>query len=283
MITLSVDDASLRKVGTACSGSGGYLYVRPGAAYEVVAGGTVVARGVLPPGVAVRRGAKAIEGAAVEPTTCAVTFSVDLPERERYTLRLDRGAQLSFRRGAAVRLRATQAKGGPAVATPTAAPVSGSLPGLPGPVPAGARIAPEDRSAPRAPALTFSLLNGERVDGATLWRDRPVVVAFTASWCARCPGQQGMLNALARKYEGLVAFVGVASQDKPADLKRWAVTNDVPYPVGIDDGGTSWRNYAVNEPPVLAVVGKGGRLLKGWTVDVSQAELDAVLSRLASR
>ena len=77
-ITLKVEDASLRKVGDACSGSGGYLYVRPGAAYEVVAGEQVLARGVLPPGVAVRRGANAIKGAAVEPTTCSVTFSVRL-------------------------------------------------------------------------------------------------------------------------------------------------------------------------------------------------------------
>jgi thiol-disulfide isomerase/thioredoxin len=215
--------------------------------------------------------------------TCAVTFSARLPSRDRYTLRLDRGAQLSFGRGSAVRLRATEATGGAPVAAPPSAPVTGNVAGLPGPVPAGAKLAPEDPSAPRAPALSFSLLDGKRVDGASLWSTRPVVAAFTASWCARCPGQQAMLNTLARKYEGLVAFVGVAQDDKPAALKRYAVSHEVPYAVGIDDSGTSWRNYGVSEPPVIAVIGKGGRLLRAWNVDITQATLDGVLSGLASR
>jgi thiol-disulfide isomerase/thioredoxin len=282
-ITLAVEDASLRKPGSACSGSGGYVYVRPGTAYEIVAGGQVLARGVLPPGVAERRGAKAIQGAAVEPTTCAVTFTAALPSRERYTLRLDRGAQLSFGRGASVRLHATEASGGPAVGAPPAKPVTAASPGLPGPVPAGARIAPEDTSAPRAPAFSATLLDGTRVSGAQLWATRPVVVAFTASWCARCPAQQPMLNALAKKYDGLVAFVGVAQEDKPADLERYTAEHEVPYATGIDTTGASWRSYAVIEPPTLAVIGKGGRLLRGWSVDVDQATLDGVLSGLASR
>jgi thiol-disulfide isomerase/thioredoxin len=282
-ITLAVEDASLRKPGSACSGSGGYVYVRPGAAYEIAAGGEVLARGVLPPGVAERRGARAIEGAAVEPTTCAVTFSASLPSRSRYTLRLDRGAQLSFGPAKAVRLRATQATSGPAVAAPPSKPVSGASPRLPGPVPAGARIAPEDSSAPAAPAFSATLLNGTRVSGSQLWATRPVVVAFTASWCARCPARQPMLNALAKKYDGLVAFVGVAQGDKPADLKRYTAEHAVPYATGIDATGTSWRNYAVTEPPTIAVIGKGGRLLRGWSVDVDQATLDGVLSGLVSR
>ncbi len=283
-ITLDVEDASLRKPGTACSGSGGYLYVRPGAAYEVLAGKDVLARGTLPPGVAVRRGVHKIQGAAVEPTSCAVTFSVKLPRRDRYTLRLDRGAQLTFARGDAVKLRASEATSGPRVAAPPSTPAAGgAVAGLPGPVPAGAKLAPEDTSAPRAPDFSATLLDGTPVRGSRLWATRPVVVAFTASWCARCPGQQPMLNALARKYEDLIAFVGVAQQDKPADLKRYLAEHEVPYPAGIDASGAAWRSYAVGEPPVIAVIGKGGRLLRGWSVDITQATLDGVLSGLASR
>jgi thiol-disulfide isomerase/thioredoxin len=282
-ITLKVEDASLRKVGDACSGSGGYLYVRPGAAYEVVAGGQVLARGVLPPGVAVRRGARRIQGAAVEPTTCTVTFSVKLPSRAKYTLRLDRGAQFSFADARSVSLVASQATSGPRIAAPPEKAVSGTLAGLPGPVPAGAKLAPEDTGAPKAPDFRFTTLDGRTVSGSSLWAVRPVVVAFTASWCARCPAQQPMLNDLAKKYAGLIAFVGVASQDKPQDLKRYALAHAVPYAVGIDSTGASWRSYTVDEPPVIAVIGKGGRLLRGWNVDVDEATVDGVLKTLASR
>jgi thiol-disulfide isomerase/thioredoxin len=282
-ITLKVEDASLRKVGDACSGSGGYLYVRPGAAYEVAAGGQVLARGALPPGVAVRRGANAIKGAAVEPTTCTVSFSVRLPSRARYTLRLDRGAQFSFSAARAVSLVASAASSGRRIAAPPQKAVSGTLAGLPGPVPAGAKLAPEDTSAPKAPDFQFTTLGGKTVSGSSLWAVRPVVVAFTASWCARCPAQQPMLNDLAKRYAGLIAFVGVAQQDKAADLERYAITHAVPYAVGIDSTGGSWRSYTVDEPPVIAVIGKGGRLLRGWNVDVDEATVDGVLKTLASR
>jgi cytochrome c biogenesis protein CcmG/thiol:disulfide interchange protein DsbE len=92
-----------------------------------------------------------------------------------------------------------------------------------------------------------------------------------------------MLNSLARKYEGLVAFVGVAQDDKPAALKHYAVSRKLPYAVGIDGSGTSWRNYGVSEPPVIAVIGKGGRLLRAWNVDIPESTLDGALARLASR
>ncbi len=235
-ITLNVDDASLRKVGDACSGSGGYLYVRPGAAFDVIAGGRVLARGVLPAGVAVPRANKPIQGAAVEPTTCSLTWSVALPPRAQYTLRLDRGAQFSFARA---RRRAADGLAGVVGAGDRRAE-GGSrcrercrrCPDRCRREPSSPRRTPPPRAAP---AFSFTTLDGKNVTGDALWKTRPVVVAFTASWCARCPAQQPMLNSLAAKYKDLIAFVGVAQQDKPDDLKRYALAHKVPYVMGIDE------------------------------------------------
>lgn len=296
-VTLSVDDSSLRKVGDACSGSGGYVYIHPGASYSIADGsGARLASGALPAGVAVRRGAKRIEGAAVEPTSCAVRFTAQLPARQSYRLRLDAGPTIDFARSAikadgALALQASAASGDvQSTPTPGAAATAvaaggdtvGGKRGLPGPLPAGAKLAPEETSAPRAHDFALTLLDGTQVQASRLWATRPVVLDFTASWCARCSQQQPMLNALAAKYENLIAFVAVASQDQPKALTDYLTTQKVPYAAGIDTAGTIWRDYAVDEPPVIAVIGKGGHFLHGWTVDVAQETLDAALSQLAT-
>ena len=157
----------------------------------------------------------------------------------------------------------------------------GGAAGLPGPLPAGATIAAEDTSAPRADDFGLTLLDGTGVRASRLWATRPVVVDFLASWCDRCAARQKELNDLARRYDGLVAFLGVAAHDRAGDLRGYLGSHDVPYAAGIDGNGSVWRAYAVDEPPVIVVVGKGGRLLRGWTVDVPEATLDRELSKLA--
>jgi thiol-disulfide isomerase/thioredoxin len=157
----------------------------------------------------------------------------------------------------------------------------GGKAGLPGPLPAGVTVAAEDTSAPRAADFGLTLLDGTRVRASQLWATRPVVVDFLASWCARCATAQAMLDRVAHRYDGRVAFLGVAAHDQADDLRAYLGKHRVPYAAGIDPSGSVWRAYAVDEPPVLVVVGKGGRLLRGWTVDVPGATLDRELARLA--
>jgi thiol-disulfide isomerase/thioredoxin len=159
----------------------------------------------------------------------------------------------------------------------------GGAAGLPGPLPEGAAVAAEDTSAPRAADFGLTLLDGTHVRASRLWATHPVVVDFLASWCERCAARQGMLDHLARKYAGLVAFLGVAAHDRADDLRGYLGSHRVPYAAGIDRSGGIWRDYAVDEPPVLVVIGKGGRLLRGWTVDPSETALDRELAGLARR
>src|SRR5262245_31775898 len=158
----------------------------------------------------------------------------------------------------------------------------GGAAGLPGPLPRDALIAPPDTTAPRADDFVVTLLDGTRVEASELWSERPLVVDFLASWCDRCGQHQSDLNELARDYDGLVAFLAVAHGDEPDDLREYLRDHDVPFAAAIDDSGKTWRRYAVSEPPVVVVIGKGGRLLRGWSVDVPKETLDEVLARLAA-
>jgi peroxiredoxin len=156
--------------------------------------------------------------------------------------------------------------------------------GLPGALPAGATLAPEDTAAPRAADFELTLADGTLVQASELWATRPLVVQFVASWCGRCADAQSGLNELAEKYRDLVAFLAVApGQDTQEALAGYQSEHGTPYPAGVDDTGDIYRRYAVAEPPVVVVIGRGGHILRGWTVDVPKGTLDEVLAGLASR
>ncbi|MFU8874662.1 TlpA family protein disulfide reductase [Micromonospora sp. SL4-19] len=159
-------------------------------------------------------------------------------------------------------------------------PVAGGATALPGPVPAGLALRPAPSGALSAPAVTGRLTDGSRVAFADLWADRPVVLVFFSSWCTVCGQRQDALSELARTHRDKVVFVGVATQDKPDDLQRYLREHRVEYPIVADDDGTIWRSYAVREPPTVAVIAKGGALLRGWPGGVDAPTLDDRLREL---
>ena len=122
------------------------------------------------------------------------------------------------------------------------------------------------------------------MEGARLWKDRPVVVFFFASWCSRCATQQEALAPLAEKYRDVVTFVGVGGQDK---APRREVLAGRPRRHATRSGSTAasqtWRRYAVRQPPAVILVAPGGKLERGWPGGVSTDVLAGQLERLVRR
>jgi peroxiredoxin len=161
-------------------------------------------------------------------------------------------------------------------------PTDGGKDTLPGALPKGVTFAAADLGA-AAPPFALTLLDGTRVDSARLWRQRPVVLFFFASWCSRCADQQRKLQALVERYRDVVTFVGLGGQDKAPAVRSWLAKHDVTYPVGIDDGLAIWKPYAVRTPPAVILIGPGGKLLRGWTGGVETDVLGDELDRLVQR
>jgi thiol-disulfide isomerase/thioredoxin len=157
---------------------------------------------------------------------------------------------------------------------PSVAPTHAGASALPGPVPADVEfVAPPTNSA-SAPPLELTLVDGSDVDVTELWAERPVVLHFFSSWCTTCEAQQAEMNALAERYKDVIAFVGVAGEDESAAVNGYVDEQKVTYPVALDTSGDLWKRYAVAEPPLVALVGKGGRLLYGAPGEIDLARLE---------
>ncbi|HEX6358403.1 TlpA disulfide reductase family protein [Actinophytocola sp.] len=119
-------------------------------------------------------------------------------------------------------------------------------------------------TAPPAPAFELELLDGSTLDLAEQWKTRPVVLVFFESWCELCARQQDDITALSEEYRDTVLFVGVGQESGSADAAEYGREHDIDYPVGLDPTGEVWRRYRVDEPPLVALISKGGRLVRGW-------------------
>lgn len=138
------------------------------------------------------------------------------------------------------------------------------LVGLPSPVPDDVTFHEPPADAPAAPEFELALVNGEVVDAASAWAQRPMVLVFFESWCELCRDQQQDINELAEEYQDVVLFVGVAGLSSEDEVIEYVRENEVAYPVGIDTEGDIWLDYAAAEPPLVALITKDGKIVRGW-------------------
>jgi thiol-disulfide isomerase/thioredoxin len=151
---------------------------------------------------------------------------------------------------------------------------------LPDTTPAATAYVTPAADVPAAPDFDLTLVDDTPVKASALWKYRPAVLVFFASWCDVCAQRQAELNALAEKYDDQVVFLGVAAEDTAADLGAYLDEQKVPYPVGLDEAKDTWRKYAITEPPGLVLVSKDGKLLRGWPGGIETAELDTQIQEL---
>jgi peroxiredoxin len=157
---------------------------------------------------------------------------------------------------------------------------SGRPVSVPGPVPDEVTFAPPPANAPAAPSFELPLLGGGSVDTAEESEQHPIVLVFFETRCEQCRAQQREINEVAEEFGDVVLFLGVADRSEADDLWAYVTENEIAYPVGADGDGDIWLQYAVEEPPLVALVSQGGRLVRGWPGGVAGPALRDQIDQL---
>ena len=153
---------------------------------------------------------------------------------------------------------------------------------LPEQVPAGVRFAEPPAGALAAPDFTAELLDGTAVTASDLWRDRPLVLVFTASYCDRCADIHREVARAVDEHDGAVGLLGIVGEDDVDGGREYAEELDLGHPVAVADERT-WLNYAAREPGLVTLVSRGGKVLRGWPGGVTAAELRPRLEELFAK
>jgi peroxiredoxin len=157
--------------------------------------------------------------------------------------------------------------------------IAGGAADLPGAVPAGVAYADPPARALRAPGFSAELLDGTPIEAADLWEERPLVLVFTASWCERCAELHREAAAAIDEHGDAVALLGVVAEDDAEGARDYAEELDLGHPVAVASERV-WLNYAAREPPVVVLISRGGKVLRGWPGGVARADLARRLGEL---
>jgi len=132
--------------------------------------------------------------------------------------------------------------------------------------------------------LDFALkdMNGADVRLAD-FKGRPIIINFWATWCGPCKEEIPSLVELADQYKSKgLAVLGISTDDKPDDLKKFAAEYKMNYPVlvglGHDDLLEAYE--AELAVPITWMVHPCGAVSAKHTGIWTKAEFDAAIRKL---
>lgn len=109
-------------------------------------------------------------------------------------------------------------------------------------------------------AMEFQLqtLEGKSIS-LEIYRGRPLVLNFFASWCDPCRDEMPLINELAANSEkGNYRVLGVAVEDSRAALDEYKKEAHLIFPVALDLNNTVKRSYRIFGPPATFFIDAQG-------------------------
>lgn len=150
------------------------------------------------------------------------------------------------------------------------------------------RWAKSERAGDEAPAFSLRTLDGE-VFRLEEHRGDVVVLNFWATWCPPCRKEIPTFVKLQRELGGRgLQFVGVALERSagPEEVRAFAETMNVNYPVGLGDGRIAQKYGGVRGLPKTFIIGPGGTVqghIPGMaTESMLRPGLEALLEKVSS-
>jgi thiol-disulfide isomerase/thioredoxin len=122
------------------------------------------------------------------------------------------------------------------------------------------RAASQQAAKPGAAAFSLPALDGSSVSLAQ-FKGKPVVIDFWATWCPPCRLSIPELVKLHATYSAKgVAFLGIALNDTPEELKKFQRENGIGYQILLGTNDVA-EAYAVEGIPTLVVLDKQGSVV----------------------
>lgn len=141
---------------------------------------------------------------------------------------------------------------------------------------------PAPQPGDAAPTFTAERLDGSGTLSLDDLEGSPVVLNFWASWCVPCEDEAPLFNAMAERFEGEVAFVGINIKDASDDARAFEERFEVTYP-SVRDRGTIETDYGLTGQPETFLIAGDGTIVEHIPGAVTDAAyLQALLDDLVA-
>ena len=134
------------------------------------------------------------------------------------------------------------------------------------------------------PAPTLSLTNtkGTKVNINDL-KGKVVLINFWATWCPPCRAEMPDLQRLSQAFSGRgLAIVGVNEGESSERARAFAGALHIAFPIWIDDQQRYGRVYAALGLPTTVIVGRDGKVVRGFDGALAYPQMRAAVSDLVA-
>lgn len=138
-------------------------------------------------------------------------------------------------------------------------------------------------SAPLAPAVSFTLLSGEKIN-LTALRGKVAIVHFWATSCTTCVKEMPQWVRLYEQFnqpasESRLEFIAVAMfYDPPMYVSHFSATRQLPFKVAMDSDGALARAFGqVQLTPTTFVIDRHGHIVKQYLGEPDWVSLQKLL------
>jgi cytochrome c biogenesis protein CcmG/thiol:disulfide interchange protein DsbE len=108
-----------------------------------------------------------------------------------------------------------------------------------------------------APALDVAGFDGAPVSLAAL-RGKPALLNFWATWCGPCKEELPLLQRFADAQHGRWTVLGVDELESASDVRAFAQSLHVAYPLALDRDGAAGQRYRVGGLPSTFILDAQG-------------------------
>jgi thiol-disulfide isomerase/thioredoxin len=112
------------------------------------------------------------------------------------------------------------------------------------------------------------------------FQGKPVVLNFFGSWCPPCLREMPDFQAVAQRYKGRVAFVGVTFSDTRPQAEAVLRRTGVTYPAAFDPENKVALAYGLTGMPTTVFISPEGKLLERAQGELNEPQLKKILDRL---
>lgn len=115
------------------------------------------------------------------------------------------------------------------------------------------------------------------------YRGQIVVMNLWASWCPPCRAEMPDLQRLSQAYSGRgLAIVGVNEGESPERAREFADALHIAFPIWVDDQQRYGRVYAALGLPTTIVVGRDGKVVRGFDGPLAYPQMRAAVNDLVT-
>lgn len=112
----------------------------------------------------------------------------------------------------------------------------------------------------QAPNFVLPDLRGKKIELTQLVSQKPVLLAFWATWCPTCVEEIPVLNEWTKKYPNL-QILGINVQEPTQRIQKFIEKKKILYPVLVDEEAKVAQQFGLVGIPVSVLLAKGGRVI----------------------